>query len=500
MPPPRKATSKPPKTSVLSSPQGNQPLAHTSRGRTRRPTEKENYRVSETRSTVRRQATKEKKAEKQKKRALKASYQENPDDFEIEPSELHSDADHDEDTMFLDHALQTKLSNTKVLSFSMGKIPPASRITSGSARQLKAPIDSDNTNVDESSGDDSDKNDNYQSDAGAGQTDEEDGDTVEEDGNTIDEDGNTIEEQLPATRASKRPLDTEEGATVALKMKKHSDGSRLPSRVKVTDFDDVSKDILVTAISIFHCLIVTQAPFPNSIADETMLGKEAWREACQLKGINIKLTPLAIKMLLKRTSHVRGELKMKMRSLTRTFFGFRSSELRDVIRQNRDLAEALKDGSSFVFKDWKAKTGIYKTELLQDGINVMWFANRNDEGIVYNQFFNPMPIKLIALMLTTIECCIDEWMQGVKEDIRFTAITYGSVYNNHLNSLQRFDERTAPYKLFERICDNLHDVARFHAGVVDTPTTFSDASRISDEAIEDAIREHQLQEESGRRG
>ncbi|KAG2051024.1 hypothetical protein BDR06DRAFT_890687, partial [Suillus hirtellus] len=104
--------------------------------------------------------------------------------------------------------------------------------------------------------------------------------------------------------------------------------------------------------------------------------------------------------------------------------------------------------------------GIYKTELLQDGINVMWFANRSDEGIVYNKFFNPMPIKVIALTLTAIECCIDEWMQGVKEDIKFTAIAYASVYNNHLNSLQRFDERTAPYKLFERICDNLHDVAR----------------------------------------
>jgi hypothetical protein len=100
---------------------------------------------------------------------------------------------------------------------------------------------------------------------------------------------------MPATRVRKRPLDTEEAATVALKMKKHSDGSH--HRIKVADFDDVSKDILVTAISIFRCLIVTQAPFPDSIADETMLGKEAWREACQLKGINIKLTPLAIKMV-----------------------------------------------------------------------------------------------------------------------------------------------------------------------------------------------------------
>lgn len=43
-----------------------------------------------------------------------------------------------------------------------------------------------------------------------------------------------------------------------------------------------------------------------------------------------------------------------MQSLTRTFFGFRSSELRDVIRQNHDLAEALKDGSSFIFKVYSA--------------------------------------------------------------------------------------------------------------------------------------------------
>jgi hypothetical protein len=55
--------------------------------------------VSETQNTVRRQATKDKKQEKQKKRALKKTYQENPDNFEKEPSVLHSDSDWDEDTM-----------------------------------------------------------------------------------------------------------------------------------------------------------------------------------------------------------------------------------------------------------------------------------------------------------------------------------------------------------------------------------------------------------------
>ncbi|KAG2063500.1 hypothetical protein BDR04DRAFT_1037798, partial [Suillus decipiens] len=106
--------------------------------------------------------------------------------------------------------------------------------------------------------------------------------------------------------------------------------------------------------------------------------------------------------LLTRTSQVCGELKMKMHSLTASFFGFRTSNSNSVIRQNRDLAESLKDGSVFAFKDWESKKGIYKTELLQLGINIMWFANRHNEGVVYHEYFNPMPIEVIALVLTTV--------------------------------------------------------------------------------------------------
>ncbi|KAG2073877.1 hypothetical protein BDR04DRAFT_1115990 [Suillus decipiens] len=377
-----------------------------------------------------RQATKEKRLEKQKKRVLKVTYQDNPDVFEREPSELLSDADRDKDTMFLDHALQTKLSNTKVLTFSSGKIPLTSHITSGSARRLKAPVinnpqdDPPSTTLDNTSDKSSDNLESLnqsQPEAGAHQSDEED-----------------------------------EDATVVVKIQKNSNGSH--HRMKAGDFEADSKDILITAASIFCCLIVTQAPFLDTIAVETKLGKEAWHEACQMKGINIKLIPLAVKMLLKYTSHVRGELKMKMRSLTCSFFGFRSSDSREVIRQNRDLVESLKDGSSFVFKDWRAKT-----------------------GIIHNKYFKPMPIEVIALTLTAIECCIDEWLQGVKEDIKFTAATYGSIYQTHLSLLQRFDERTAPYKLLERIC-------------VEIPTMVSDTSHISDEAFKDAIQEYQLQD------
>ncbi|KAG2738353.1 hypothetical protein P692DRAFT_20758820, partial [Suillus brevipes Sb2] len=195
--------------------------------------------------------------------------------------------------------------------------------------------------------------------------------------------------------------------TVVPKVKKNADGSR--RRVKASDFDEISKEILITACSVYRCLIVTQAPFPDSVAAETKLAKEAWCEACQLKGVDVKLTPSAVNMLLKRASHVRGELKTKMRPLTASFHGFRSSNSMEVIRSNRDLAERLKIGSIFVFKDPSSKSGIYKTELLQQGINSMWFLNRSDEGVIYHKYFDPIPIKTIALVLTAIECCVDEW-------------------------------------------------------------------------------------------
>ncbi|OAX36569.1 hypothetical protein K503DRAFT_772383 [Rhizopogon vinicolor AM-OR11-026] len=67
--------------------------------------------------------------------------------------------------------------------------------------------------------------------------------------------------------------------------------------------------------------------------------------------------------------------------------------------------------------------------------------------------------------------------------------TYGAIYNGHFGSLQRFDERTASYKL-ERICINLRDTAQRRSLITSSAT-----SHIGDKAFEDAIREYQLEEQ-----
>jgi hypothetical protein len=61
------------------------------------------------------------------------------------------------------------------------------------------------------------------------------------------------------------------------------------------------------------------------------------------------LTNIIMK-ILKCTLHVHGELNTKMRLLTHLYFGFHSSDSKEVIKHNCDQANSLKEGSSFVFK------------------------------------------------------------------------------------------------------------------------------------------------------
>ncbi|KAG2351946.1 hypothetical protein BDR07DRAFT_1494786 [Suillus spraguei] len=123
---PHTAASKQQKSKAVSKQQRSKPPSstlaaplnmRTASGQECQPTEKETY------------CFKEQKLDKQKKKALKAAYQNHPDGFEQEPSELHSDIDRQEDMMFSDHSIETKLSNTSALKFSAAKIPPRTKGT-----------------------------------------------------------------------------------------------------------------------------------------------------------------------------------------------------------------------------------------------------------------------------------------------------------------------------------------------------------------------------------
>jgi hypothetical protein len=88
----------------------------------------------------------------------------------------------------------------------------------------------------------------------------------------------------------------------------------------------------------------------------------------------------------------------------------------------------------------------------------MWFRNKQDEGIIHELNFNPLTIEALALVLAAvrvltiylcpltcsfqIECCIDEWISGIRSDVPFSTALYKDVYEDHISCLERFDKVT----------------------------------------------------------
>jgi hypothetical protein len=68
-------------------------------------------------------------------------------------------------------------------------------------------------------------------------------------------------------------------------------------RLKASDFDEVTRDLLAIATSIYCCLIVTWVPFPETLIVKTKLAKEAWREAFNIAELTVQLTPSLVKMV-----------------------------------------------------------------------------------------------------------------------------------------------------------------------------------------------------------
>ncbi|KAH8990991.1 hypothetical protein EDB92DRAFT_1862468 [Lactarius akahatsu] len=98
----------------------------------------------------------------------------------------------------------------------------------------------------------------------------------------------------------------------------------------------------------------------------------------------------------------------------------------------------------------------YRHPIIQQCINVVWFGDRHGEGVRFPNEFNPMPYEAVALVLTAIECCLDEWSNGVQTELPFTYERYKVTYMSYLTALKALTQQG----LDTRHCDPLHQLRR----------------------------------------
>lgn len=141
-------------------------------------------------------------------------------------------------------------------------------------------------------------------------------------------------------------------------------------RPKARDYDDVAKEVILQAATIYRCHLSTGNGFPELLA-ETELVKLAWEDANKESGMHsLALTPDIAKIVSRfyslllqvhaaispvnqikaRGSQARGEAKEKTKLFVETMYGFESGRSKKAIAANRKLAEELKREKGFIYE------------------------------------------------------------------------------------------------------------------------------------------------------
>ncbi|THH07052.1 hypothetical protein EW146_g9434 [Bondarzewia mesenterica] len=156
-------------------------------------------------------------------------------------------------------------------------------------------------------------------------------------------------------------------------------------RPKASDYDDVAKEVILTATGIYRCLISTLNAFPTP-SEEAQFIRIAWDRANEetAQKVPIFLSPVIAKV------------------------------------------------------DLSNKSGLYQHPIVQKIANKSWFNNPRDEGIAYADLFDLLSVEAIALILTAIECGIDAWATGCKIEVPFYGTEYKPLYGRHVKTLKAF--------------------------------------------------------------
>ncbi|KAI0287420.1 hypothetical protein BC826DRAFT_917178, partial [Russula brevipes] len=210
----------------------------------------------------------------------------------------------------------------------------------------------------------------------------------------------------------------------------------------------------------YRCMISTEDAFPSHIK-EMEFAQRAWKEACASIKAAVPPHPDALTVIMRRASQMRGEVKSKIRLLVLSSYDFNPSQTSTGREYNLKRVATLKEDLNFTYKgNVLERKGLYQNPILQKAINVIWFANRIDEGVLYSKFFRPIPLPTIALVLTAIECGINEWRTGSREDIDFKLSDYKNTYEDHVVMLNIFKDETQNIGIVPKIQNKLYQNAQ----------------------------------------
>ncbi|THG93666.1 hypothetical protein EW026_g7633 [Hermanssonia centrifuga] len=242
-------------------------------------------------------------------------------------------------------------------------------------------------------------------------------------------------------------------------------------RARQQDYDAVVKHIIKTAIDLYEVKLLTVSAFPLQSMEADWV-TEVWTEACQHEGVKYRITPDLYKMLTRRGTHLRSELKIKARKTVAMYYKLKPGQSTSAKEKNKRLIVKLlqetgPDRNLFIYpvkeqaREPATRQHIYRHPAIGNIINEYVFGDRNLLGVLYTEYFgDQLPKPTIALAATFIEFCLKEWAEGHFDDATFTVSKNSTIFASHLADLDKFQRLTMQFDLYRDITDSAHTAGR----------------------------------------
>ncbi|KAI0820395.1 hypothetical protein BC628DRAFT_1397257 [Trametes gibbosa] len=192
-------------------------------------------------------------------------------------------------------------------------------------------------------------------------------------------------------------------------------------------------------------------------------------DVCAGAQVNYVLNDHIEKTITGRVSHARGGLRDKIRPLVASSFGFlpdgsERSKVANLTRYNFLLdRDALEPAPRFHYEDPEEKRGFAHNKLVTTVIKDQWFVDAAGPGIKYAAQFSPIREVTLALIFTTIEFCLDQWVSGhYDKNLTFSDKVYRAKYQLHLQRIREWSKIDP--QAMRVIRQRLYDRARHPSG------------------------------------
>ncbi|KAK0493098.1 hypothetical protein EDD18DRAFT_1357018 [Armillaria luteobubalina] len=228
------------------------------------------------------------------------------------------------------------------------------------------------------------------------------------------------------------------------------------------DYSGVAKSVIHKVLLRYENHIFTINAYPDEKTQSEIV-RELWDEVSASVKQKFELTPALQSMIKKRGARCHGNIRDRIQPLIAPAYGFQVSDKKKIHQANKNLYVMLSTGGAFSFKTPGDRYRRFENKIIFQAICACWFKNQKTPGIKYSDDYDPIKPESVALIITVLENCIDEWASGkfapkpLDEDVQWPR------YLAHLADIRKWCK--ANPKVTGNILKQWHNGARSSTGV-----------------------------------